>query len=361
MTALTVRLGARSYPVVVEAGALAGLGRRVRALGNSRATLVVADGNTARLYGRAAMASLSAAGFHGTLAVLPPGERTKSPGALQYLWSELAEMRAGRDALVVALGGGVVGDLAGFAAATWNRGVDVVQVPTTLLAMVDAAIGGKTGINLPQGKNLVGAFHQPRLVVADLDTLRSLPDREYRAGLAEVVKYGLIGDAALFGALERNVKGILARDAGILGRIVARCAAQKARVVAADEREGGKRMLLNLGHTFGHAVEAGTGYRRYRHGEAVAIGLCAAAVLSERAGVARAGLEARVRALVRACGLPGRAARLDPAALRALAAGDKKARGGAMRYVVCSRVGRAEVRAGLPERAIRAAWEAVVR
>jgi 3-dehydroquinate synthase len=359
MPTVTVHLGTRSYPIIVASGSLSSLGRRSRALlGPGRFALVVADANTAPRYGRAAFASLEKAGFRVQLAVVPAGETCKSASSLAALWTALAGARAGRDAFVVAVGGGVVGDLAGFAAATWNRGIDLVQVPTTLLAMVDASIGGKTGINLPQGKNLVGAFHQPRFVLADLDTLKTLPAREYRAGLAEVIKYGLIGDPRLFALLEKNAARL--RRPALAARIVAACASHKARVVAGDEREAGPRMLLNLGHTFGHAIEAATRYRRFLHGEAVAIGLCAAAALSEQAGVAGKGFEARVRKLVRACGLPDRAAGLDPLALEGLAAGDKKARGGKVRYVVCERVGKARVADDLPAAAIRAAWRAAV-
>lgn len=357
MATVNVRLEDRSYAVAIGRGLLPALGRRVRsALARTGFALVVADKNTEPRYGRAAAASLEAAGFQTRTAIVPPGEPSKSLQRLEGLWAALATARAGRDAIVVAVGGGVVGDLAGFAAATWNRGIDLVQVPTTLLAMVDASIGGKTGINLRQGKNLVGAFHQPRLVLSDLDTLKTLPDRDFRAGLAEVVKYGLIGDVALFTLLEKNAGDILLRRPALLENIVARCVAHKARVVAEDEREGGPRMLLNLGHTFGHAVEAATGYKRYLHGEAVAIGLCAAATLAGNGGV-----EPRVRALVKALGLPDRAQGLSPEGLRRIAAGDKKVKGGKVRYVVCERVGKARVAADIDEGAIAAAWEAVVK
>ncbi|MCC6738481.1 MAG: 3-dehydroquinate synthase [Planctomycetia bacterium] len=357
MATVQVKLGERSYPVAIGRGLLPSLGRRCRtALGRTAAALVIADTNTEARYGRVAAAALESSGFAARLATVPAGESSKSTARLEGLWAALAAANAGRDALVVAVGGGVVGDLAGFAAATWNRGVDFVQVPTTLLAMVDASIGGKTGINLRQGKNLVGAFHQPRLVLADLDALKTLPDREYRAGLAEVVKYGLIGDPKLFGLLERSASDILLRRPTLLESIVARCVAHKARIVAADEREGGLRMLLNLGHTFGHAIEAATGYRKYLHGEAVAIGLCAAATLAGNSGV-----EPRVRALVKSLGLPDRAPGLDPAKLRGLAAGDKKARGGKVRYVVCERVGKARVAADLGEAEVARAWEAAVK
>ncbi|MCE9581287.1 MAG: 3-dehydroquinate synthase [Planctomycetes bacterium] len=354
MPTVIVPLGPRSYPVVVAAGSLASLGRRTRAvLGRTAFALVVADRNTIGPWGQPAAASLAAAGFRVRTLCVPAGEGSKSARHLEKIWKELAASRAGRDAVVVSVGGGVVGDLAGFAAATWNRGVDLVHVPTTLLAMVDASIGGKTGINLPHGKNLVGAFHQHRLVLADLDTLKTLPDREFRSGLAEVIKYGLIGDAPLFALLEKNTERLLARDPAFLQKIVARCASQKARVVSRDERESGPRMLLNLGHTFGHAIEAATSYRKYLHGEAVAIGLCAAAALSG------GGLEARVRSLVSACGLPDRAPGLDPEVLRGLAAGDKKVKAGRVRYVICRGVGSAEVAEGLPEARVQAAWATI--
>ena len=356
MPTITVRLGERSYPVIIGRGILASMGRRCRnTLGRTSFALVVADSNTAPRYGRVVAASLETAGFVVRSVEVPAGETAKQVQHLARLWVSLAQAQAPRDGVVVAVGGGVVGDLAGFVAATWNRGVDLIQVPTTLLAMVDSSIGGKTGINLPQGKNLVGAFHQPRLVVADLETLKTLPDREFRAGLAEVIKYGLIGDAGLFTLLEKNAGDILVRRPALLETIVAKCASQKARVVETDEREGGPRMLLNLGHTFGHAVEAATRYKRYLHGEAVAIGLCAAARLSGK------GLEVRVRALVRQLGLPDRAQGVKPEVLQALAAGDKKARAGRVRYVVLNRIGSARVADALPAPEIEDAWQSVVR
>jgi 3-dehydroquinate synthase len=356
MPTVSVKLADRTYPVLVGRGTLASIGRRCRStLERTALALVVADSNTAPRYGRIVASSLEAAGFSVRSIEVPAGEGSKQSGQLARLWAELASAQAGRDALVVAVGGGVVGDLAGFAAATWNRGIDLVQVPTTLLAMVDASIGGKTGINLPQGKNLVGAFHQPRLVVADLETLKTLPDREFRAGLAEVVKYGLIGDAGLFSLLEKNAGDILVRRPALLEKIVTKCASHKARVVAGDERESGQRMLLNLGHTFGHAIEAATRFRKYLHGEAVAIGLCAAARLSGK------GLETRVRALVKQLGLPDRALGLKAEELQRLAAGDKKARGGKVRYVVLNRIGAARVVDDLPAPAIDDAWQSVVR
>jgi 3-dehydroquinate synthase len=356
MPVIRVTSSSGPYSVTITPGAIGRLGALARRAVRGRTAVVVTDVHVARLWGRAALDSLADAGFSGRMAVLPAGEETKAPRFLESLWSELAEAKAGRDAVVVALGGGVVGDLAGFAAATWNRGIDLVQVPTTLLAMVDASVGGKTGINLPAGKNLAGAFHQPRLVVADLDTLKTLPEREYRAGLAEVVKYGMIGDAGLFGFLEKRRDAVVAREPGLMAEVVARCVAHKARVVARDEREAGLRMVLNLGHTFGHAIEAATRYRRYLHGEAVAIGLCAAGVLSgDRA------LEGRVRALVTGLGLPDRAKGLDPRKLRVLAGSDKKVRAGRIRYVVPVRIGLARVGGMVSARLESEAWEAAVR
>jgi 3-dehydroquinate synthase len=247
-------------------------------------------------------------------------------------------MPLGRDDVVVALGGGVVGDLAGFAAATWHRGVAVIQVATTLLGQVDAAIGGKTGVNLPEGKNLVGAFHQPLGVVADTATLKTLPQRELRAGLGEVAKYGYIADPELLVLLSAHADDALAGDQALLAEIVRRCAAVKADFVAADEREGATRAYLNYGHTVGHAIEALTGYATYRHGEAVALGMVAAARLSERLGIATTGLADDTVSLLQRLQLPTGGLELDPEALWTALARDKKARAG-VRFVLCERPG----------------------
>lgn len=288
------------------------------------------------------------------------GETAKSPAELTRVWESLAAAGMGRDGAVIALGGGVVGDLAGFAAATYLRGVDVVQVPTTLLAMVDSSVGGKTGINLPQGKNLAGSFHRPILVLADTDVLRHLPEREFAAGMAEVVKYGLLGDRALLGRL--RAAGRLRWDHPALAEIILGCVRMKAAIVADDERETRRengRALLNLGHTFGHAIEAVAGYGSYLHGEAVAIGLSMAAALSRELGLIPSGDVAAVDELLALNALPARLRAPLPAdALLAAMRQDKKARAGAIRFVVLRALGEAATRDDVPEAAVRAALRA---
>jgi 3-dehydroquinate synthase len=278
------------------------------------------------------------------------GEQAKSLDVLGQLYGWLADIPLGRDDVVVALGGGVVGDLAGFLAATWHRGVAVVQLPTTVLAQVDAAIGGKTAVNLPVGKNLVGAFHQPLVVVADTATLTTLPPRELRAGLAEVIKCGFIRDPVILEQLDRDPAAATDPRSGLLAELIRRSAAVKAQVVAADVRERGERALLNYGHTLGHAIETLTGYERYRHGEAVGLGMRFCAHVAELAGVAEPGLEERTTALLAAVGLPTTLDPLDADAVWAVMERDKKARDG-IRLVLCRRPGVARV-VPAPERPV---------
>src|SRR6185312_5329155 len=288
MTTIEVGLGARHYPIRIGTGLLGDAQGWRDALRGGHA-LIVSDGNVAPLYARRlrdALAQASGTPIHCEVLVLPAGEAHKNLDAVSKVLDALARLGATRDACVLALGGGVVGDIAGFAAACWMRGIDFVQFPTTLLAMVDSAVGGKTGVDHAAGKNLVGAFHQPRAVIADLDTLATLPDRELRAGLAEVVKTACIGDADFFAWLEANAAALLAREAGALTHAIVTCCRFKAGVVERDERETGERALLNFGHTFGHALEAEKGYGTLLHGEAVAVGMMLAARLSARLGMA---------------------------------------------------------------------------
>lgn len=345
-----VQLGSRSYPIEIGEGLLGSLGARCRALLPGSACLVVSDSHVAPLYASACMESLRAAGFRPALAEIPAGEPSKDATHLFALYDHAARAGLDRKALVVALGGGVVGDLAGFMAATWLRGVRFVQVPTTLLAMVDSAVGGKTGINLPHGKNLVGAFHQPSLVLADLATLKTLPRREYLAGLAEVMKYGVIVDAPFFDRLERDREALGAARPGVVEPVVARCCEIKAEVVAQDERESGRRALLNFGHTMGHAIENVSGYGRYLHGEAVAMGMVFAARLSVRlTGLPAADAE-RLERLLAAWELP---VRLPPdlsvAALRRAMALDKKTADRVPYFVLAEAIGRARPGCPVPE------------
>jgi 3-dehydroquinate synthase len=354
-TTLSIELGAARYPIHIGAGLLAERTPLEPAL-PAGPLLVVSNETVAPLY----LPRLRAALTGRTLAacVLPDGERYKTLATLAQVYDALAAARVSRDGAVLALGGGVVGDLAGFAAATWQRGIACAQLPTTLLAQVDSAVGGKTAVNHPAGKNLIGAFHQPCVVLADTDTLATLPPRQLRAGIAELIKYGLLADAALLAWLERELDRLLACDARALAEAVARACAIKARIVALDEREQGPRALLNLGHTFAHAIEAATGYEEWLHGEAVAVGLVLAAELSARHGwLARADV-ARVRELVARAGLPLAAPRIGAARARELMDLDKKVRGGRLRLVLLRRLGEAVVSVDYEPAALVAVLEA---
>lgn len=336
----------RAYDIVIAAGALDRIGAEMRRLTGSQRTAVVADETVAGLYGGPVSASLAEAGFNSQTIAVPPGEASKSFRRLEGLVEALLKARIERGDLIVALGGGVVGDLAGFAAAILRRGIGFVQVPTTLLAQVDSSVGGKTGINLRQGKNLAGAFHQPRLVLADLAALDTLPERQMRAGYAEVVKYGLIGDAAFFAWLEADGARVLAGDRAAQAHAVETSCRAKAAIVAEDEREVGKRALLNLGHTFGHAMEAAMGYDgRLLHGEAVAAGMALAFDLSVRLGLCPAADAARVRTHLGRAGLPTslqEAQISEPAeTLIELMGQDKKVRGGRLTFVLARGIGQA--------------------
>jgi 3-dehydroquinate synthase len=347
---LNVELGARSYPILIGAGLM----RTPQALAahlGARDALVVSNTTVAPLY----LASLSAAlaPRRVVAVILPDGEEHKTLANAARVLDVLIANRFARDCAVVALGGGVVGDLAGFAAACYQRGVAFVQVPTTLLAQVDSAVGGKTAVNHPGGKNLIGAFHQPEVVLADTETLKTLPARELRAGLAEVIKYGLICDTALFAWLEAHLDALLAAQPVALTHIVRRSCQIKAAIVGRDEREQGERELLNLGHTFGHALEAATAYKEWLHGEAVAIGLVMAAAMSHECGYLRAADVARVRQLIERAGLPARAAAADPQAALEHMRIDKKIKSGRIRLVLLRAIGNAFVSADYPAEALQ--------
>jgi 3-dehydroquinate synthase len=361
---IAVDLGEHGYSIVVGEGSLASLGQRIRERGfrEGSRVLVVTNPVVQSHYGDAAAASLAAAGLQGSTLVLEAGEEQKTPASVARIHDAAFAQRLERRSLIVALGGGVVGDMAGFAAATWLRGIAVVQVPTTLLAMVDAAIGGKTGVNHPGGKNLIGAFHQPSLVLIDPTVLATLPEREFRAGMAEVIKYGVIGDGALFAELEQAAAldpgaGLASRAAvgeGLLQQLLASSAAAKAEVVMADEREGGLRAILNYGHTLGHAVETLSGYGTYLHGEAVALGMVAAGEISLAMGLWNQADQERQKALIRAAGLPLALPALDPDAVLECLRGDKKVREGRVRFVLPTAIGAVEIRDDVEEDLIRA-------
>lgn len=338
---LQVDLGARAYPIHIGTGLLAETalyGPHIR----GDQLMVVTNERVAPLYLEPVRQALAA--YRVQQVILPDGEQFKTLEVWNRIFDALLDARFGRDSTLIALGGGVVGDMAGFAAACYQRGVDFIQVPTTLLAQVDSSVGGKTGINHPAGKNMIGAFHQPRAVVADLDTLDTLPQRELSAGLAEVIKYGLIRDAGFLAWLESHMAELLARDADALAYAIRRSCEIKAEIVAADELESGQRALLNLGHTFGHAIETGVGYGAWLHGEAVGAGLCMAADLSRRLGwLADADLE-RVRRLVARAGLPiGPPAEMTAGRFLELMAVDKKVQKGQLRLVLLPQLGDALV------------------
>lgn len=355
-SSISVSLGDRSYPIVVEHEGLDRLAERLSGHAAISRLFLVADESVDSFYGDGLATRLLGAGYSVSRATVPPGEGTKSVEWLVHLYDRAAQAGLDRKSVVVALGGGVVGDLAGFLAATYLRGLRLVQVPTTLLAMVDSAVGGKTGINLPQGKNLVGAFHQPILVLCDPQVLRTLPRRELVAGLAEVVKYGVIRDPGLFRYLEEHMTPILAGDREALAHIIARSCAIKAAVVSADEQEAGERAILNFGHTVGHAIEQAAGYGRYLHGEAVGIGMAYAARLSLRhLGLSQPDLD-RILRLIRAAGLPTAASELAWPEIRRAMAVDKKSSDGAPRFVLARTIGEAVFGERVPEPLLEEVW-----
>ena len=352
MESLSVALGSRAYPIHIGAGIIGSYGLYQPHLAGGSAAIVTND-VVAPLYLAKVRKALGAARV--TEIALPDGEQTKSWQTLNKVFDALLEARCGRDTLIVALGGGVVGDLAGFAAAVYQRGVPFIQVPTTLLAQVDSSVGGKTAINHALGKNMIGAFHQPRAVISDVATLDSLPERELRSGIAEVIKHGLALDVAFFEWIEKNIAALVARKPEALTHAVRRSCELKARIVAEDERESGARALLNFGHTFGHAIEAGTGYGAWLHGEAVAAGMVMAAELSLLMGHLKKTEVGRVRDLLKRAGLPAAGPALAPERLIELMALDKKAAKGRTRFVVLEALGRAALRADIDEAAVRGA------
>ncbi len=356
-THVHVDLGERAYDIQIAPGLLAGLGESCRKVASGRRVLLVTDATVDALYGAKATASLAAAGYEVARVVVPAGEESKSGAQLFALYDAAVAHHLDRKDCVLAIGGGVVGDLAGFMAATYLRGVRMIQVPTTLLAMVDSAVGGKTGINLAQGKNLVGSFYQPALVLCDTDLLRSLSRREFAAGLAEVIKYGIIWDESLFHRLERELVDLPAWPAE-LDAIIARSCAIKAEVVRHDERDSGLRNILNFGHTLGHALENVAGYGTLLHGEAVGVGMVYAARLSSAVKGLSPSCVQRVESLVRKAGLPVAAPRYGWPDLRRAMEVDKKGEGGQPRFVLADRLGHVEWGCVVPEQVLEEAWHA---
>ncbi|HUE37634.1 MAG TPA: 3-dehydroquinate synthase [Candidatus Acidoferrum sp.] len=354
MRNVPVQLGSRSYAIKIGPALLKNLGHECARLKPGERCAIITDKNAGKFFARTVFDSLVRAGFSPVLVTIPAGETAKNLRTVEACYNQLAAQRLERESFVVALGGGVVGDLAGFVAASYLRGIPFVQVPTTLLAQVDSSVGGKTGVNLRAGKNLVGAFYQPRLVLCDLDTLKTLPEREFRAGLAEVIKYGIIFDAALFARIEKELPEILKRNQKILAPIVARCCEIKARVVSQDETESGLRAILNFGHTIGHAIENGLGYGKFLHGEAIAIGQAAEARLSQKILKLPERDSERIENLFERAGLPTRI-KLNSSqrgkffdAMRL----DKKARDGEIRFVLARRIGIVEFGQKVPAGAV---------
>jgi 3-dehydroquinate synthase len=349
-----VPLGKRSYNIKIGPELISHLGDECARLKSSTRCAIITDTNVGKRFAKPVFEALVKASFEPSLIVVPAGETAKSFKSVQACYDQLAEHRMERKSFVIALGGGVVGDLAGFVAATYLRGIPFVQVPTTLLAHVDSSVGGKVGVNLKSGKNLVGAFHQPKMVVCDLDTLDSLPLREFRAGLAEVIKYGIIYDARLFAQLERDLPKLLRRDPKTLTSIIARCCEIKADVVGKDETEGGLRQILNFGHTIGHALEAISSYGRFLHGEAIAIGqVCAARLSRTFCSLPDSDVE-RITNLFHRAGLPTRARFNASQRTKIFAAMrlDKKVSGGEIKFVLAKKIGKVVWGQRIPDRAI---------
>ena len=349
-----VDLGSRSYAIVVESGALGSVGVRLRELGVGARAALVSDAAIMRLYGKTVAAGLEASGFAVTRVEVPEGEAAKRLDVAARCWDALLAAGLDRTSTVLALGGGAVGDLAGFVAATYMRGTNFVQLPTTVLAQVDASIGGKTAIDHPEAKNLIGAFHQPRLVLVDPAVVRTLPEREFSSGLAEIAKHGIVLDADYFAEVERGAAALLARELPVLERVIGGSCRLKASVVERDEREAELRHVLNYGHTIGHALEAVTGYTRFAHGEAVSLGIAAEARLARRLGIASEETVVRQERLLRALGLPVRADAVDVEALLAAIARDKKARDGRVPFVLAPCIGAFRLVYDVPADDIRA-------
>ena len=350
MQTLTVNLGDRSYPIFVGSGLLLRAGELLQQAGLRGKVAVITNPTVAQLYLDATSEALTSAGFQVIPVLVPDGEDHKDLKSLAAIYDRLIADRLERRSCVLALGGGVIGDLAGFAAATYLRGVPYVQFPTTLLAQVDSSVGGKTGVNHQDGKNLIGAFYQPRLVLIDVEVLRSLPRRELIAGLAEVIKYGIIEDPGLFHLLEQELNGLIGLDRELLIQVIATCCGIKARVVEKDEREDDYRAVLNFGHTIGHALEAATGYTRFLHGEAVAIGMAKASAISVQQGFCdRSSLE-RICNLIKKGGLPLEIPPEIP--MERLIHGmevDKKSAGGKIKFVMCNGIGKTRFHSLMPE------------
>ena len=356
---ITVKLPHHSYEVVVAPGSLSELGTSFSTLGFKGRCAVLGDEAVLKLYGETAQNSLKGSGFSVLTSGFVTSETAKSLETVRGFYDLLVDSKFERIHPIAALGGGIAGDLIGFVAASYLRGVPFIQIPTTLLAMVDASVGGKVGVNLPQGKNLIGAFHQPVAVLIDPQVLKTLPEREFRCGLAECIKHGIIGDRALFDWIKGNLPAILSQDIAVLTELVARNVEFKARIVMADEFEHGERALLNLGHTFGHAIESTTGYTQVLHGEAVSLGIVAACAAAEIARRAKPGLRAEVEAVLQAAGLPIKADLPSIETMTEAMSRDKKVRSGQIRLIIPEAIGTTKIVSDLDPSAVAAGWAAI--
>lgn len=350
MSVLTVNLAEHSYDILIGSGLLTSLGQRCADVGLSSRVALITNPTVNAIYGGIATEALEKSGFAVTVVEIPDGEEYKNAATLSGVYDALIEAGLDRRSFIVALGGGVAGDLAGFAAATYLRGIPFVQVPTTLLAQVDSSVGGKTAIDHPRGKNLIGAFYQPRLVLIDVETLSTLPDREFRAGLAEVIKYGVAIDLPFFEYLEQHAERILAKDPACLETLIRRCCGIKARVVELDEKESGLRAVLNYGHTIGHAFETVAGYRELVHGEAIALGMVLAARISAALGHCSAADVQRITALITRFGLRTEPPKAERIRLQEAIVTDKKSRNGTISFICNQGIGAFAVEQLLPDK-----------
>ncbi len=344
MERIEIDLGRRSYAILIGSGIIRRIGDELESLSLGSKIAIVTNGVVRPLYGNAVAHALKGKGFDVTTIEIPDGEQHKSLATAERLYDELVDFRMDRTSSIVALGGGVIGDLAGFVAATYMRGINFVNLPTTLLAQVDSAVGGKTGVDHPKGKNLIGAFHQPRFVLCDLDCLKTLPQKEVVAGMAEVIKYGVIADAGFFSFIESHTKQIVELDDSTMMEVVRSSCAAKAAVVEEDEREAGIRAILNYGHTLGHALESLTGYSRYIHGEAVAIGMVAAARIALEMKLCEPEVVDRLTGLLMGLGLTTAMPELNPDDVIAALSHDKKVQDGRVRFVLPERIGKVTIR-----------------
>lgn len=361
MNAVRVELGSRSYPITIGSGILLDVGRSIKQLDFSGTIALVSNTTVFPLYGATVSRSLSASGFSCTEIILPDGEEFKTMASAEKICEAMLRARLDRTSVLVALGGGVIGDLAGFAASVYMRGIDFIQVPTTLLAQVDSSVGGKTGVNHPLGKNMIGTFWQPRFVWIDIDTLLSLPRREFVAGVAEIIKYGIIWDQEVFDFLEKNAQDVLNLERDPITHIISRSCEIKANIVARDEREGGLRAILNFGHTIGHALETATGYTSFLHGEAVAAGMYVEAEIARLLGIMRSEEVLRIRRLLSAYGLPSAIPEdIDLDLFFDSMKLDKKAVSGSLRFILPDRIGNVTIHSAVPEPVIRQAVEQAI-